>query len=157
MPGRTSAMAELELRPPLPSCLYSPPQPRPHTPPLPRPLSPLCLSRAPWCLRLRAPLLIAGVSQPLSPSRHRQHTAPAVGPPVTVARQPRATSGRAEESRGRARARRSRSTRPSPPTSLLRPATASPACSLLLIPTRGLRLKFDKMEGSNCEVCDSNE
>ena len=28
---------------------------------------------------------------------------------------------------------------------------------LLLIPTRGLGLKFDKMEGSNCEVCDSNE
>ena len=38
-------------------------------------------------------------------------------PPVTVARQPRATSGRAEDSCGRARARRSRSTPPLPPTS----------------------------------------
>jgi len=28
---------------------------------------------------------------------------------------------------------------------------------LLLIPTRGLGLKFDKIEGSNCEVSDSKE
>jgi len=150
-------MAELELRPPLPSCLCSPPQPRPHTPPLPRPLSPLCLSRAPWCLRLRAPLLIAGVSQPLPPSRHRQRAAPAVGPPVTMARQPRATFGRAEESRGRARA-------DAAVAPLLRRRRASFSrqqqvrhAPLLLIPTKGLGLKFDKIEGSNCEVSDSKE
>ena len=137
-----------------------------HFPSLPLALSSLPRCRPPWpagqprCRRvLAAPslhgrshvhhrlcLVVLHLARTLIQAiGHRSTIAgkpPWAAPPVRVAKQPRATFGRARDAHGRARARRSCSTHPPPPPSLLRPATASPAFSSAVFCDQGPRAQI---------------
>ena len=63
-------------------------------------------------------------------------------PPVRVARRPRAGSGRAEATFGCVQVPRTSPAHPPPPTSLLRSATASPACFSALNSDQGPRTQI---------------
>ena len=63
-------------------------------------------------------------------------------PPVRVARRPRAGSGRAEATFGCVQVPRTSPAHPPPPTSLLRPAIASPACFSALNSDQGPRAQI---------------
>ena len=70
---------------------------------------------------------------------------PSVRPPaspVRVARRPRAGSGRAEATFGCVQVPRTSPAHPPPPTSLLRPATAIPACSSAFNSDQGPRAQI---------------